>query len=44
MRPDISLILVLLSTDTVCSVNETSMAINLKRADLEGESGGLGMC
>ena len=34
LGPDISLILVLPSTDTVCSVAETSMAINLNRADL----------
>jgi len=34
LGPDISLILVLPSTDTVCSVNETSMAINLNRVDL----------
>jgi len=34
LSPDISLVLILPSTDNVCSVNETTMAINLNRADL----------
>jgi len=34
LGPDISLILILPPIETVCSVNETSMAINLNRPDL----------
>ena len=34
LGPEISLILVLPGQEKVCSVNETSMAVNLNRADL----------
>merc|ERR1719225_592832 len=34
LGPDVSLILVIPSTDTVCSVSDNNMAINLNRGDL----------
>ena len=34
LGPDVSLVLVIPSTETVCSVNDTTMAINLNRGDL----------